>query len=247
MLRGSPVGVIDASRMPSPIRVPARPGRNWVLGEPLDFDSVQAATLDRFTYVITTRTGYASSTPSNFLLARRTRLFELWRRTGPTAERQPFETGPAPGAVLDCRVPAYRRLARQTGQAGVMPAPVVAGPIHVPGDGRHAQISLLLPRGVWELSASYFSPQPLHVSVAGAHLTFPAYLGRPGPVFSAGTVRSPGGPVALSISMAPGFWDVASRVPLVSELAATRTDIARAVVPLRRACGRYVDWYRTAG
>ena len=48
----------------SPIPAPVQPAKPWSYGQPLDFDSVDAATLDRFDYVITTRTTAQSEPPA---------------------------------------------------------------------------------------------------------------------------------------------------------------------------------------
>ena len=82
-------------------------------GQPLDFDSVVSSDLDNFAYVVTTNTDFASQPPSNFHLLARRRLYELWKRTGPTRAFASIESSGQPGAVLDCGIPVLRKLSRE--------------------------------------------------------------------------------------------------------------------------------------
>jgi hypothetical protein len=76
-------------------------------------------------------------------------------------------------------------------------------------------------------------------------------LDRPGPIYQLGRVRGgPEGPRAITISMSqPGPARLRSPILRgnVGSIVATRDDVAPTTIPLRRACGRYVDWYRTRG
>ncbi|MCW3067363.1 MAG: hypothetical protein JWN32_4535, partial [Solirubrobacterales bacterium] len=67
-----------------PVGAPYSPDKAWQLGEPLDFDSFDAATLDRFRYVITSRTPAQSQPPPNFHVVARSARYAVWRRVGPT-------------------------------------------------------------------------------------------------------------------------------------------------------------------
>src|SRR6202012_5006713 len=97
-------------------RASLRSGNNG-LG-PLDFGSVDPSDLDRFAYVITSNTPYAAPPPPNFHLVAQRRLYELWQRQGPTPNRQTLDPS-APGAVLNCRTAAGRKLAHRPGRADV--------------------------------------------------------------------------------------------------------------------------------
>lgn len=55
----------------------------------LDFDSVDTSELNRFQYVITTNTPYASQPPEAFRLARAFPMYELWRREEPRYHARP--------------------------------------------------------------------------------------------------------------------------------------------------------------
>jgi hypothetical protein len=225
-----------------------RPNKLWAYGKALDFDSADPADLDRFSYVVTSNTTYASQPPANFRLVASKRLYQLWKRTGPTVPRQVLEPSGAPGATLDCRSPLGKKLRAARGQASVM-----ATPVTVPGPGltagSSAPVSLPLPQGEWELSIQYFSGFDVRLSTQGRRWTMPAYLGRPGPFFGVGTVTGHGvaSPVTLTVKAErPSFLtgtggNLFTSIPLI---AATRIPDSRRIVPLRRACGQYVDWYR---
>jgi hypothetical protein len=213
----------------------------------LDFDSVDPADLDHFRFVITSNTPYASAPPANFRLVRRSRLYELWRRTGPTMPRRSLDAPNAPGALLDCTNPSERRLAHSDGVANVMPTPVVAAGAAVPAGGSAAP-TIPLPRGRWELSIQYSSSFDLHLAIEGKRFVMPARLGATGQFFSVGDVsgHGTGSPVPLEVSLPkPSALTTANlSLAAISAIAATRVPDTRRTVPLRQACGHYVDWFR---
>src|SRR5215211_3430473 len=87
--------------MPSPrLAAPFSAQKPWQYGSPIDFDSVDAAVLDRFDRVITVRTAYQSEPPPNFRLETRARFYDVWRRVGATPPRRVLPEAGAPGAVL---------------------------------------------------------------------------------------------------------------------------------------------------
>lgn len=222
----------------------ARVNKPNTYGTALDFDSVDPATINRFTWVITSTTDYASEPPTGFRLVRSLPMFELWRRVATVAPRQVIEPAGAPGAVLDCRMPADRALSRRPGIAAVMTAPVLAALSPVLPGGEDTAPLRLAP-GRWQLSLQYTSPDPLLVSVPGHRFTMPAYLDRPGPFFAVGTVTSTGGPITVAVrSERPSSITGPALVSNLSAVVAVREPATRTIVPLRSACGRYVDWYR---
>jgi len=241
----------------TPLLIPLRTEKHWAPGQATDFDNFTSATLDRAAYVVTARTAFASQAPPNFRLAAQTPQYQLWRRTGPTPTRSVLAEEGRPGATLDCT-----KLRSRHGVAHVIPAPVVSGPTawssDVRGAGDSASQQLKLPRGRWDISLQYASRQPVSVTTAGARGTLPANLARMGPFFTAGTVTSDGRtPITVTASIAklPAFGrllgssgntralDSLNNRPL-GAIAATRVDVSGRTLPLRRACGRYVDWYR---
>ncbi len=80
-----------------PTRFKAKDGE-----EKFDFDAVNEGILDRYRYVLTTSSAYASEPPGNFKEVARTESFVLWKRRGPTARRETLHEVAAPGAVLSC-------------------------------------------------------------------------------------------------------------------------------------------------
>ncbi|MGZ4322691.1 MAG: hypothetical protein ACXVHJ_11710 [Solirubrobacteraceae bacterium] len=220
------------------------PTKPRAYGQALDFDSVDPASLDRFRWVVTTTTTYASQAPANFRLVRRLRMYELWERTGPTAPRDTFDTPGAPGAVLNCHTTNGRQLSRRHGVAAIEPTPVVtAVPALLPG--QEEQVKLPLRRGTWDLSLQYISALPIDINAGPVPWQMPAYLDRPGPFFPVGSVTSDGSPVTLTIRAPKASSLTGVGLPAqMTEVAATRSPDTRVQVPLSRACGRYVDWFR---
>ena len=155
-----------------------------------DFDSVEAGTLDRFPYVITTRAAYASGPPQSYRFVAETDSYVLWR-AGPVGPRVPAETGPEPTGPLDC--PPGRRFTggveapRSTVRAE---ASSWAPSATIEGDSP-ASIELSLPAGEHHLSLQYDATRPVTLSAPGFHATLPGNLDYRGtmPFWSAGTIR----------------------------------------------------------
>jgi len=224
-----------------------------------DFDSATPATLDRFRFVITTRAAYASGPPQHFMPIRKTADFVLWKRSGPVGPRRTLAEGDDPGADLECRSNGRQSLPAR-GRATVFArAPAVGGtwsPESTAEGGSPVAQTLELPAGRWEVSLQYDATQPLHVSAPGLAATLPANLDYRGslPYYPVGelTVRKRG-PVRFTVEV--------ESPPLAGRLLGTESQAhlgaiaaspagggpipgeAQSVIPLRRACGRYVDFY----
>jgi hypothetical protein len=235
----------SVTAFPSPLHV-SLSSKPYSYGDPFDFDSVDSAQLDDFTYVITTNTPYASQPPANFHLIKTLALYQLWRRYGPTPSRLSLDPGEAPGRVLDCRTPQGARLSQSPGVAAVMGTPVLASGLGVLGPDSSATTFLRLPRGTWDLSLEYTSAEALKLAAAGGRWELPANTARPGPYFYFGTVHSNGErPTQVQIyETHPSRFTAPLDTASISNLAATRSPDTRTLVPLDQACGRYVDWYR---
>jgi hypothetical protein len=227
-----------------------------------DFDSVTAATLDRFPYVITTRAAYASGPPPAFEAVRETPDFVLWKRTGPVGPRRVLDEGEHPGTEFDCSTIGL--LAPWPAEAHVFSRPPVVGGTWSPGStveaGSPVTQTLDLPAGSWEISIQYDSTQPLRVSAQGFEETLPANLDYRGsvPYFPVGELTVPHrGPVEFTVDVRDA--------PTVGRLLGTKAEAhlgaiaaspagaggpmpgeAERTVPLTRACGRYVDFYSRA-
>ena len=210
----------------------------------VDVDSVDPELLRSARYVVAPRTPYASARPAGFRLSRRTRWHELWERSGSLGPRRILAEGEAPGAVLDCSTPDGRQLSRSGGVAYVRPPPVIAPGAGNVLTGASRTQRLDLPAGVWDISMRYFSDVPLRVHAGSLDTTLPAYIADPHTFASAGRVTSRGGPLSVTVEVPARRRAAVLRTVTLGTIAATRVDDAGRLVPLARACGRYVDWYR---
>jgi hypothetical protein len=224
--------------------LPIRPLKAWVYGKAHDFDSVNAATLNSFDWIITTRDAAGSAPPAGVKFVRATPNYVLWHRVGRVQPRSILAEGEMAGAVLDCRAPAGRAVLRGGGVAAVRPQPVTA-PGLILAPGATGSVQLPLGPGRWQLESAYASRLPIEVTAPGLQATLPASLDRPGPRWPIGrlTVRGKQ-PTVVTFTVADPL--LAPSLP-PAELGATvaTRDVQDHIVPVQRACGRYVDWYRS--
>jgi hypothetical protein len=222
---------------------PLRAQKEWVPGLPIDFDITDAATLNSYDWVITTRDAAGSEPPPQMHLVRSTESFDLWHRVGEVRERQTLAEGGMPGAILDCRTAEGRAVLRGGGVAAIRPKPVeAAGTLLAPGEG--ATVELPLGPGRWQLESTYLSRLPVKVSAPGLRATLPPSLDRPGPRWPVGSLTVRGThPTAVSFSIGDPLLAPDTPVTDLGTIVATR-DRPERVVPVTQACGRYVDWYR---
>jgi hypothetical protein len=224
----------------------ARPTKPANYGTAIDFDSVNPPDLNKFDWVVTTNTAYASQAPAAFRRVRRLPLYELWKRVGTAVPRAILEPSGAPGAVLDCHTRAGRQLMHSHGVAAVMANPVLPKllPTVVP-PGSSIRIGLGRLQGLFELSIQYLSAVDLQIEVGARRFHMPAYLDRPGPWFAAGIFIAPHTPTVVTIKADPAPAIAGPDLnAAIYGVVATPYPATRTVVPLARACGRYVDWYR---
>jgi hypothetical protein len=223
-----------------------------------DFDSVTAATLDRFPYVITTRAAYASGPPPTFEPVRETPDFVLWKRTGPAGPRRVLDEGDDPGVKLQC---SGGRRPPAPGRAHVFARPPVIGGTWSPGStveaGSPVTQTLELPSGRWEISIQYDATQPIRVSAPGFSETLPANLDYRGsvPYFPVGRLSvGSRGPVRFTVAVEdPPFLGRVLGTKAQTHLGAIAASPAGAggpipgeaerSVPLEHACGSYLDWF----
>ena len=242
-LSGSPIQRAALAATPE---VPFRPEKSWEYGQPLDFDTVRAEELNEYRWVIAPRDAASSAPPEELRLVRDTEDFQLWKRTGPIEERSTLSEGEWPGAVLECGTKEGRAIAAGGGIAAVRGLPVVA-PVAPVGQGGTVSVPLFLPRGEWRLQAPYTSPLPVEVTAPGLRATLSPNLDRPGPRLPIGRLAVPR---AESLSVSFHVEDTAlapsTAVAVINGLIATPVGKPEHVVPISRACGRYVDWYRPA-
>ena len=229
--------------------LPIPPEKGWVYGMPLDIDSVDVSAINSTHWVITTRDAAQSALPAQLHLVRTTADFQLWHRTGVVAPRKILKEGQNPGATLDCGIPAMRALVSKGGKAEVRKPPIVTSVPGVIPRGETITVHLSLRPGTWDLETSYVSSRPVTVSGPGGVLRrLPANLDRPGPRWPIARVVVPkSGSLTLTIHAAAGWFTrliPAANGAYMNTVAATPVGTER-VVPLRAACGRYVDWYTT--
>jgi hypothetical protein len=245
-LRDSPVATLSFPTQS--VGGVASPPNKPFNGQSLDFNSVIPVDLNNFPYVITTNTSFASQPPPNFQLVASRRLYQLWRRGGLTPQFESMDSPGVPGAVLDCHSTTGRQLVATGGMASLMAQPVTAPGVAL-APGRAEAVRLALPQGRWQISIQYTSNVGMTFAAQGKRYTMPAYLGRPGAYFNVGLMTGDGigAPISLRISAdRPSFLSGDSAYAQVGTIAATRTPDVRRLVPLRRACGKYVDWFRPA-
>jgi hypothetical protein len=260
-LRGVKVAFpyIDIGR--SQVEFDVRPDKPWTVEGAFDFDNVDPRYLDRFRFVLAPRTPYASAPPPNWRRVRSTRSYEVWRRYGPTRPRAVLPESGAPGAVLDCASPPGQDLEQSAGRAAVRRAPIVIAPTQLRqptgerarmGQFDRARIAsggrlvaeVKLPAGRWTLSMQYVSPVPLDVTVVRHRAEAVPSLDGPGAFWRVGTFVSGGARSRVEIHAHDSPPLATFRTVLLGALAFTPAGDRDRIVPLRAACGRYVDWYQ---
>src|SRR6185312_7527082 len=232
---------------------------------PIDFDSFNRGTLDRFPYVVTSRGAWNSEAPPNFKRIAKTDDFILWERTGQTPRgRHVLLEGTEAGARAHCNSPEVRILLESGGEATLFGETQVGTKPEwsngsVLGTGESTSQTLDLPQGTWDLSLQYFSPFALSVTAPGFEQELiPALDGqRPntislannGQFWPAGKLESKGGEVEFTIHAADADWMQSltgyDGKAYVGELVATKAE-PRKTVPLAQACGGWIDWYESA-
>ncbi|MFN8218281.1 MAG: hypothetical protein U0R71_16955 [Solirubrobacterales bacterium] len=231
---------------------------------PIDFDSFNRHTLDRFPYVITSRAAWNSQAPPNFKRIASTPSYVLWERTGKAPlRRHVLLEGTEAGARAGCASPEIRILLGEPGRASLFPDAVI-GPKaawsegSVLGTGAETSQSLALPAGTWNLSIQYFSPFDLTLSAPGFSEKLAAALdgqrpntislGNNGQYWPAGRYRSDGGETRFTLRSA----DASALQSLtgydgqayVGELVAVPAKPHREVA-LSEACDGWIDWYES--
>ena len=232
---------------------------------PIDFDSFNRGTLDRFPYVVTSRGAWNSEAPPNFKRIAKTADFILWERTGPTPRgRHVLLEGTEAGARAHCNSPEVRILLESGGRATLFGETQVGTKPQwsngsILGNGESTSQTLELPAGTWNLSLQYFSPFALSISAPGFKQELIAALDgqRPntislannGQFWPAGKFQSKGGKVEFTVDAAPADWMQSltgyDGKAYIGELVATKAE-PRKTVPLSQACGGWIDWYESS-
>lgn len=242
-LAGSPVNNVALGGSPY---VLIRSRKEWKDGRAIDFDSLTAPTLNEFAWFVTTRDAAGSAPPAGLRPVKMTHSFVLWERVAEIHERSILREGEWPGAVLRCDTKEGREILAAGGVAAIRPLPRVAPVAKVPPGGS-TSVQITLHRGAWELEMPYVSPESIEVSSPVLTTTLPAYVDRPGQRWRLGRV-------VLDRSRRLTFTFKVDDNPFTSPIRPSELNNLIAVpvapekvVPVKRACGRYVDWYRSAG
>ena len=102
---------------------------------------------------------------------------------------------------------------------------------------------LTLPRGEWELEVPYTSSLPVDVTLKGLHTTLPANLDRLGSRWRIRRIAIwKQQRMTVSFHTGKDLLTPVSAATVIPSLVATPLGTER-IVPVRRACGQYVDWY----
>jgi hypothetical protein len=231
---------------------------------PIDFDSFNHGTLERFPYVITSRAAWNSQAPPNFRRIAETADYVLWEKKGGVPEqRHVLLEGTEAGALAGCAAPEIRILLHEPGRASLFPGAVI-GPKtawsdgSILGTGESTSQSLDLPAGTWDLSIQYFSPFGLTLSAPGFSEPLIAALdgerpntislGNNGQYWPAGKFQSKGGKATFTLSTADasGLQSLTGYdgKAYVGELVAVPAEPHR-IVPLSKACNGWIDWYES--
>ena len=219
--------------------------------------------MNRFNWVVTTSAAMQSQAPPGFTPRLRTGDFILWHRDHPVGQRRTLYEPLNPGAPLDCNDPGQAPLQKVNGTATVFTVQPVVGKVWSPSpeltQSKPAHMRLFLTPGRWDLSIQYASTQALHVTAGGPGLAAPfssrlrtnLLFRGPSPYYPVGSLEvKRAGNVVFNVDVADppliGRLLHTESKAYLSGLAATRADPARETVPLKQACGRYVDWYAVA-
>jgi hypothetical protein len=237
--------------------------RATTLNAKFDWDNVPPEVLEKYKWVVTTSAAQQSEAPAAFEPRLRTGDFILWRRVRPVGQRRTLYEPLNPGAPLDCSDPGQAPLRKVNGTATVFTVQPVVGKVWNPSPAltqtKPAHQRLYLTPGRWNISIQYASTQALHVTANGPGLAGPfgadlrtnLLFRGPSPYYPIGSLDvKRAGTVVVDVDVAnPPLVGRLLRTEskaYLSGLAATRSDPARQTIPLRQACGRYVDWYAVA-
>jgi hypothetical protein len=235
--------------LPSHFPITSRPEKPWAYGQPADWDSVDAETLDQFRFVITVRSAFESEHPGNFRLVKQNDLYQAWERTGPTEPRSTIESADVPAVPLNCKTAKGRRISRESGEAAVEAQPFVPLMTGVAGLklGGSFQVPIKLPAGTWNLAARYTSMSPIRIMYGPTRVgELPPNTDRPGPYWPAGRIVSDGHAQQLVVIAERESRFGGTAFPAgISALVAVSSK-GEKMVPLSQACNQYVDWYRTS-
>jgi hypothetical protein len=233
------------------------------LNAKFDWDNLPPFVMNKFKWVVTTSAAMQSQAPPAFSQRLRTHDFILWHRDHPVGQRRTLFEPINPGAPLDCSDPGEAKLQKVNGTATAFTVQPVIGRVWRPSpeltQSKPAQQRLYLTPGRWDISMQYASTQALRVTATGGPLAAPfdstlrtnLLFRGPSPYYPVGTLQvTRPGEVVFDVSvddppLVGRILHTESKAYLAG-IAATRADPPRQAVPLRKACGRYLDWFEVA-
>jgi hypothetical protein len=210
-----------------------------------DWDSFgSAGGIDRFDAVVMVRDSSGSQAPPNFKLRATSGPWQLWVRTGPSKLRSvlPGE-GAEAGVILDCASPEGKAVLKGGGVAGIRQPPTRAvSPLIV--QGQSVSVPVELHRGRWLVNVAYTWGQHVHLQGQGLDVRLPPSLARLGTRFPVGEIDVPqDGTLVYKISAEAGRLARSGLVMAPVELSFTPAAAVERTVPVRQACGKYLDWH----
>jgi hypothetical protein len=227
--------------------LPSRPEKAPAYLQNTDFDTTYVGSLDQVDYVVGTTDPSGSQPPPNFRLVKTSGPFGLWRRTGPGQTRGTLSNEHGqPGQVFDCTSAEGRAVLGGGGTAGIRTPPVYVSvpPLHA---GQTVALPAALKPGRWDIGLAYAWREGVRVSAPGVRTTLPATLDRQGQFYPVGrTTVTAAGPTTIRIQAEKPRWNSPTVVFASGYLAITPVGTER-TVPIKQACGKYLDWYKPAG
>jgi hypothetical protein len=225
---------------------PVLPVKEAGLGHAYDWDSFGGG-IDRFDAVVMARDPSASQVRPNFRLRATSGPWALYVRTGPGKLRGVLSGESAEaGQQLVCSSPEGKAVLKGGGVAGIRRAPVrVMAPAVLQGTTGAVPVSLS--PGRWRVNIAYGWRDRVRLTGHGLDTRLPASLDRQASRYPAGTldVSREEGPFTLRLSAAKNRISTKGMAMAPAELSFTPVGTER-TVPVREACGHYLDWYEPA-
>jgi hypothetical protein len=240
-LAGAPT--VAAALASTPV-LPLRGKKGWEDGEVIDFDSVSVSTLNEYEWIVAYDDPGASQPPDQLRLVRSTEDYALWKRVALIPPRRILREGEWPGAVLACDTASGRRVLAGGGVAALRRPPFALSLEEIIPAGETFSTRLRLPPGVWDLRMPYLSPYPIEVRAPGLRTTLAASLSRIGPRLPVGRVLLGRQPSWVSFRVGETLLAPPGAAAFLKYLVATPLNDRPRLVPVARACGHYIDWYR---
>ncbi|MET0603445.1 MAG: hypothetical protein ABW167_15775 [Baekduia sp.] len=224
--------------------LPSRPEKAPTYLQNTDFDTTYVGSLDQVDAVVGTTDPSGSEPPPNFRLVTTSGPFGLWERTGPGDIRGTLSNEHGqPGQLFDCQSAEGKAVLSGGGTAGIRMPPVY---ISVPplNAGQAVSVPATLKPGRWDIGLAYAWRAGVRVTAPGVSRTLPATLDRQGQFFPVGrTTVTAAGPTMIRVQAQTPRWN-SPTVRFPSAFLAITPVGTQQTVPIKQACGKYLDWYK---